>query len=273
MVTMMKKLVRGYYNMKLPQKTKFLSIGVVSVADILGRRTIEGYVANILLDFFSLQDGGVDLILIENEGDKAISRKANPETVQLLESILERINKSKTCVRIPYLIGVLPADYEASFELAHKFNALGVWMDTLVDKVSPKYTDKSIVINIDLKDVLKYKGNKMLYVEVQPRNFYKILDKKPLEESVKLAKQYADAVCIVGEENPPSLDLLRNVRNITGENYPIGVSGKLSSDNITDYFGLADFGVFFSHLREDSNYEKPIDLKRVKHLTSIIKGC
>ena len=249
----------------------FKAIGVLSLPDDLGKRSFEDYISSLLLDFFSLQDGGIDLILIENEGDKAASRRANPQTIDLLSEFLGVMDKAKACVRIPYLIGVLPADYEASFDLAKRFNALGVWMDTLVDRVSPKYIDEKIVIDINPEDVLKYKGKKKLYVEVQPRNFYEILDRKRLEESVGIARKYADAICVVGENSPPSLALLRRSREVVGENYPIGVSGKLSTGNIQSYVGIADFGVFFSSLRGNGDYNKPIDEERVRLLIERIK--
>ncbi len=248
---------------------RFEAIGTLSLPDVLGRTNFMAYLDSALKDLFNLQDGGIDMILIENQGDKAKSRKALPQTIDLMARVMEGLRKE---IKVPYLMAILPADYEASFGLAKRFDASGVWMDTLVDTVSPTYTANHVVIEIDTEDVLRHKDGIKLFTEVQARNFYRMLDEKPLEQSIEMAKRYADAICIVGENKPPSLGLVENARKLVGEDYPIGIAGKLNMDNIARYVGLVDFGVFFSYLRENGDYGKPIDKIRVKNIMGRIRG-
>ncbi|MBI2671294.1 hypothetical protein HYX18_04955 [Candidatus Woesearchaeota archaeon] len=245
----------------------FNAVGVLSLLDTLGERNFKRYIKVILQDLHNLQDGGINAILIENDGDTATSRRAFPETVRLFTEIMDTIQRE---IRVPYLVGVLPADYESSFDIAKRFNAFGVWMDTLVDRVSPNYTQDSFIININPEEVVKYKNGVNLFAEVQPRNFYELIGGKNLEQSVKSAKHYADAICLVGEKEPLPLDLVKNIRKIVGESYPIGVSGGLSVGNIASYTKIANFGIFFSYLREDSDYKKRVDIKRVRTLMNKI---
>lgn len=221
------------------------------------------YLDAALQDLYRMQYGGIGMVLIENEGRAAKDRKAPEQTVELMDMVLREMVPS---IHVPYLIAVLPCDYEASFDLAQQFNASGIWMDTLVDKASPLYTESDVVIDLDPGEVVKNKGGLKLFTEVQARNFYQMLENRPLEESVEQARKYADAICVVGESGPPSLGLVKRARGLVGEGYMLGVAGKLNDANINPYIGIADFGVFFSHLRRDGQYANPVSLTRVTEL-------
>ncbi len=240
---------------------EFEVIGVLSLPDRVGTGGFEGYRRAAERDLLGLQDGGVDTILIENSGETATSRLLPENVSRLMKSAMRALKPS---IRVPFLVGALPVDFSSALDLAKDFGGKGIWMDTLVDRVSPKYLggDLEIALESGHLDYLRLiKDDKLVYAEVQPRNFYRVLDNRPLIESVRRVKEHADALCIVGENGPPGLDLVRQVRDAAGKR--IGVSGGLNAENIGQYVGTADFGVVFSSIRYDGKYDEHVDPHRV----------
>ncbi|MBI4018569.1 MAG: hypothetical protein HY368_03080 [Candidatus Aenigmarchaeota archaeon] len=243
-------------------------MAVLGIPDIGSDRTIN----QIMKDLDVLQEGGVDGLLIENHGDSADVFLRDQDVNRFLYRTMERI---RPLISEELLMGFckLPPDrYADSFRMPRNFGLDFVWMDTLVDRIRARYTHQPVEVKPDIGEVLRYKSESGLKIlsEIQPGNFYELLERRPVEESAAAAVQAgADSIIVVRYKgfDEGSLEMARAV---VGQGYPVGVTGGINARNIATYEGKAEYAVLYSSLRKDGIPENPVDASRLKAVRSAL---
>lgn len=244
-------------------------IGVVGVPDIDDGETIE----SVRRDLHALQEGGVDGLLIENLGDTFRSYTGNKGVVDFFRRVMDALREE---IVIPLGVCLLPNHKEYvtdAFKIADEYDADFTWLDTFVDKASPTYTPRRyepLVIEPDPREILGHKTTR-LFTEIQPRNFYRMLEEKPIEYSAEEAKRNgADSIVVVRDDTYTE-DRLSSVRAAVGPSYPLGITGRLDASNIQQYVGRVQYGVIYAFFRVKQKHENRVNAVRVKNLMSLVR--
>lgn len=181
--------------------SKLKIIGVLGVPDIGDSFFLE----QLRRDLDALQEGGVDALLIENFGDEMPCN--SDATISYFQGALDVIHGG---IHVPFGIALLPHEYVEVFRIADRFDADFVWFDTFVDPVAPKYTPTRIEIRPNPVAISRH-GTRPIYTEIQPRNFYYMLEETPIEVSAyKALVGGADSITVVRDETYRESSLTRS---------------------------------------------------------------
>ncbi len=212
-----------------------------------------------LSDFLSLQSGGVDAVIIENEFDGKKSPYGeflNPLQRKTMFNIVAFLNLYAT---VPLGFCVLLNDYETAFLLAKKFRGRFIRLDTFVDSIE-RISDRIKIIPVPEKilDFRKKIGaeNVEIWADVHVKHA-KMLGSRSLEDSAMLAlKNKASKIIITGDwtgKPPKGSDLSRIEKIIPREFLVIG-SG-VDRKNISRYNKYASSVIIGSAFKKKGRVE------------------
>lgn len=234
-----------------------------------------GYVAKkAIKDIRSLQEGGINGILIENWKEDSREEFVSPESAEVLDQVMEKIVGKLT---VPFGFNILNNDYKLAFNLAAKYHAAFVELDVFVDRVESDFKfsqaakDNPFEINPDPAKIISFiqsvgAGDVPLFCFIQPKH-YKMLDRnKSIEQSASEAgKAGAKAVLVTKETGTaPTLDLVKKAKGATS--LPVGIGSGLSSENAEEYLSVADFAIVGTSIKEGNITDNPVDVQKTKSL-------
>jgi len=242
-------------------------IGVVGIPD-----SVED-IDSIRRDLNALQEGGIDGLLIENLGDTPSSYRGDTVVADFFRKTLEGIRAEISSKFGLCLLPHRPTYNTAVFQIAKDFGADFVWFDTLVDKVSPTYTPRRyepLEINPNSRRILSQK-TVPVFTEIQPRNFYRMLENKSIHQSaIEARRSGADSITVVRHDDCKE-QTLDKVRAIVGPTYPLGITGKLDPTNVQQYIGRAQYAVIYGYFRERGTHDRRVNPLRVRNLMAMVK--
>jgi hypothetical protein len=263
--------------------TKKPVIGVLHLDYLEGQSEYRGWgylISRAQSDFYNLQDGGIDGVLIENWKEDTVGIRANPENVECMRCVCQYL---PPIAKVPLGINVLNNDYQASFDIAKDIGAKFVQLDVFVDHVqtefdfSPSAKEHPFEIKPSPKEIIDYRKeigaeDIALLTFIQPKH-YKMLERKSIETSAKQAiENGADALIVTGKRTgtAPTFDNIIRAKKVA-KDVPVGLGSGFSRKNAKDFLPLIDFAIVGTDLKYENNTDNPVDIERVKELMKIIQ--
>lgn len=190
---------------------------------------IDSLVEHALRDLATLEDAGVDGVLVENEYDRPHRVKATAEVT----AAMTRITRDLVAARRSARIGceILLNDPLASLAAAGAAGADFIRSDYFVDRMSrPEYGE----FEIDPEGLLRYRdaigaGSVLVLADIQVK-YATMIEPRPLAASARLAaRSGADAVIVTGtmSGNAPSVGDLEAAAG----DLPVLIGSGLDPDN------------------------------------------
>lgn len=234
------------------------------------------YVVNkALKDIKSLQDGGINGILVENWKEFSVGEFVSSETAKNFKDVVQKISKY---IKIPFSINVLNNDYKLAFSVAKSAGASFVELDVFVDRVRSDFqnnTDaikKPFVIEPKPREIWDYAKSISaetipLFVFVQPKHYIMLDKDKTIEESTKQAITNGASAVLVTKATgfAPTIDLIERVKKVAG-NTPVGIGSGFNAENAKDFLEIVDFAVVGTSIKVDGVTDYPVDGNKVKSL-------
>jgi membrane complex biogenesis BtpA family protein len=247
-------------------------IGVIHLPPLPGYPASPGLAATrdkALADLAALEAGGVDGVLVENEGDKPHRIEAGRETIALMTRITRDLVAAarRTVIGIEILLN----DPTASLAVAVSSGARFIRTDYFVDRmVRPEYGGE---MKIDPVGLMAYRrrlsaGDVLVLADIQVK-YATMLDRRTIGESTRLAEQHgADAIVVTGMTTGDA-PLKGDVKEAheTVENRPILVGSGLTAANAADLLAVADGAIVGTSLQTDAS----VDVEKVRALMTIVR--
>ncbi|WP_158780393.1 BtpA/SgcQ family protein [Pantoea sp. BAV 3049] len=272
----------------LPQKSNALEtlfqvkkpvIGVIHLQPLPGAPRYNGqpmrevYDAAVA-DALTLSRGGVDGIIIENASDLPFARPEHigPETVAALTAACLAVrNAVDTPIGITCVAnGAIPA-----LAIAKAVGARWV----RVNQWANAYIANEGFINGPAPEAMRYRSmidarDVAIFADVHVKfGAHAITADRSIPEQATDAEWFdADVLIATGTRtgNPTSTSEVDEVRN--GTNLPVIVGSGLSPSQVPELFATADGAIIGQWLKQDGQWWKPVDPKRVEELmTAVMK--
>ncbi|MDO8617307.1 MAG: BtpA/SgcQ family protein [Candidatus Uhrbacteria bacterium] len=264
----------------ISDRKKPIVIGMVHFSALEGSDGFEGdkqlVLDRAMEDLRTLQEGGVDAVLFENNFDTP-KFAALPKQVALHFEVLLEALTPKT--RVPWGISALWNDYAFGFRMCKKFGGVMVRVPVFVDSVLTTYgrfmAEPKKVLEarreLDATEILLLADVHVKHAElIQPR---------PFEESTRAAVEAgADAIIITGQwtGDPPSPEQCKLARKTVGAHMPILTGSGMTAENVESFLPFIDgciVGTAFKErdidfsTRQGPNIveaERRLDLEKIK---------
>ncbi len=190
-------------------------IGMVHLKTLPGypqHTSIEEVMLLAVAEAKTLEEGGVDAILVENSFDDPHQKYVAPEIIAAFTRIADAIRKA---VNVPIGICVLWNDYKASLAIAKVVGGSFVRVPIFTEAV----VTASGIIEGSPYDVISYRqkiraGNIKIMADIQVKHAAPIAP-RPIEESAREATAFgADEIIVTGRYTGdcPAIDDLQKVR-------------------------------------------------------------
>lgn len=235
---------------------------------------VDYLVKKALKDLKTLQYGGVDGVIIENEWDHPHTLKIGKTQRAALTVITKAVVEA---ANIPVGLSVLLNDWETAFAVSKITGANFIRLDVFVDHAYDPNWEIEIKENpIEIINFRKQlKGEKILLMADIQVKYKKMLEKKTKAQSAIEAVGYgADMVVVTGEGKMrgPSIYDLKSVKRAIGKT-PVIVGNGIGADNFKNYLPYADgfiVGYSFKSLEDGPETGgEEISLSKVKKIMSI----
>lgn len=203
---------------------------------------------------------GVDAVLIEN-----YSYYSDAKTVEYVLDYLCSYHPN-----IVYGVNIL-GDYKKAFELASKYNAKFIQIDSVAGHL-PFKEDKNFAT--ELKN-LRSSVDSFLLGGVRFK-YQPVLSGLSLEEDLSNGMKRCDAIVVTGEATGISTDLekIKEFRKIIGTK-PLIVGAGLNYNNCLEQLEIADGGIVGSYFKEghiDSGEVSPANVERFMNKVKILRN-
>lgn len=192
--------------------------------------TIDAMIDIALADLESLQQGGVDGVLVENDFDQPHTLIGGAEVVSAMTRVSREVVSR---AHVPVGVEVLLNDWRASLAVAAAAGARFIRLDFFVDRVRSKLG----VIEPEPAAVLAYRrqiraDHVLIFADLQVKYSTPVDGPKPIEQSAReAALAGADVVIVTGTETGigPSIEDLRAARS---GGVPVLIGSGLSAANV-----------------------------------------
>ncbi len=261
---------------------KFLStgdekvIGMVHLKALPGTKDFNNDLQDVyqqaLKDAQTLEEAGVDALMVENMGDVPFAETLDIEQTAALSAISALI---KEAVDIPIGIDAAFNDYKSALAVAKSVGAKFVRIPVFVDTV---VFDGGVVEPCARKAIAyrqKLNAEEIeIYADVQVKHSHPLIQSVRIEESAKNAEMAgADAVIVtgtaIGDETP--MELIRKVRKTV--KIPLIVGSGVKKENICEQLRDADGAIVGSSLKERGDIANPVSKTLTKALMLALKEC
>jgi uncharacterized protein len=258
-------------------KTKKPVIGMLHLDWLEGEnfKGIDHVVGQATKDIESLQDGGINGILIENWKENSIGEFVSDETAKNFREVVDKV---KDQIKIPFGINVLNNDYKLAFLTAKESGASFVELDVFSDKVQSDFQNNEeaiknpFVIDPKPKEIWDYAKSTgvehiPLFVFVQPKHYIMLDKEKTIEESTKEAVENGASAVLVTKATgfAPTIGLIERVKKAAGDT-PVGIGSGFSTENANEFMKVVDFAVVGTSIKVGDETDSPVDIKRVQEL-------
>ena len=219
---------------------------------IIGMLHLSGYgrdkvLENAMREIDILYRNGVNAVLVENYfGDRVDVENALKHLQQWYPDKVYGVN----------MLG----DPDRAFDLARKYGAKFVQMDSVCGHLEPNYERPF------LKKLEAMRGNGDIFLLGGVRFKYQpVRSGRSLEEDLKLGMERCDAIVVTGEGTGISTDLekIKTFRTILGD-FPLIVGAGMMAETAREQLTFSDGAIVGSYFKEYGEAEYPVDEERVR---------
>ena len=184
-------------------------------------------------DLTTLQEGGVDAIMFENNFDTPKFAELPTSIAQHFEELIAELVPE---TKLPWGIVPLWNDYRFGFEMCKKYGGMMVRVPVFVDSVETVYG----TFEANAKEVLQAQKeigveSVLILADVQVKHA-KMLHPRPFTESVEEAMQeLADGVIVTGTwtGDPPSVEQCAEARSTVGDRGLVLTGSGMTAENLS----------------------------------------
>jgi membrane complex biogenesis BtpA family protein len=230
----------------------------------------EKIFAQAVQDAKTLEENGVDAIIVENMGDGPFAQKLDIAQIAALSIAASKV---KDAVHIPVGIDAAFCDYETSLSIAHAIGGEFVRIPVFVDTVE----FYGGIIYPCARDCMNFRRNLgaedvMVLADIQVKHTNMVLTHVTIESSAKNAAACgADGIIVtgaaIGTETP--IEMIERVKKVV--KIPVIAGSGVSPSNIKAQFKIADGAIVGSSLKEGGDITNPISGKLVRELLDGLK--
>lgn len=265
------------------KKNSHIIIGAVHLPPLLGYPRFPGLQAALshaISDLRTLEKGGADGIIFENNYDIPHTPLANPGSIVSMALVGQELRKA---TQLPMGVNVLWNDFRAALALAKLLGLQFIRVPVFVDDVKTQYgtmrtTPREVIqtrTSLHAEDVA-------LFTDIQVKHA-KMISKRTLFQSAQLAiKAGSDALIVTGRwtGEAPVEEQLASLRAQI-HSFPILVGSGLDAKNVSQLFRHANGGIVSTSLKQGAgsnsevnikSYRQRIDLQKVKRLVTVGEG-
>jgi uncharacterized protein len=241
-------------------------IGMVHLLPLLGSTTytsLEDIISQGRADITALQAGGINAIMLENDGDSPYSEFLDLPQATCLAIVCQELAKD---IKVPFGYTVLLNDWKTALSLAKLTGADFIRLDTYVDTV--KRISDGTVITPDPKAIQAFRKsiqaeNIKIYTDVHVKHT-EMVNTKTLETSITEAVAAgSDGIIITGSwtgQEPVIDDLAVAKKVVTG--VPLIVGSGINAQNINQLMSYAEIAIVGSSIKTSGK----VDAAKVKEL-------
>jgi membrane complex biogenesis BtpA family protein len=219
-----------------------------------GFTDLEGVYTSAKQDLLSLQRGGVDAVIFENNYDLPHKIIVGHETTAAMTYLITRL---KSLITTPYGVSVLWNDYRSALSIAQTCQASFVRIPAFVDDVQTQYGP----VFSNPTDVINYRHQIMaedisLFTDIQVKHSQMIKANKTIQLSAKQAIiSGSNGLIITGKwtGQAPDINKLKIIKNLN-LNSPVIIGSGVSVDNISNLINLTDGFIVSTSLKTPSGY-------------------
>lgn len=248
-------------------------IGMVHLLPLPGTPLYGGNMSEVynqaITDARTLEEGGVNALMIENFGDMPYKKTLEIEQVAALAAVSAVIRQQ---TNLPIGIDAAFCDYKAALSTALAAKADFVRLAVFVDTVE-SFNGIMEPCSADAVAYRKAIGAEhiAIFADVQVKHTHMLIPNIPIEESAQVAVScMADAIIVTGThtggETP--LDSVKRVKAVV--DCPVVIGSGVSSKNIKEQLNIADGAIVGSSLKSTNHSSSPIDLVKVQSLVENI---
>ncbi|MGE0460019.1 MAG: BtpA/SgcQ family protein [Vicinamibacterales bacterium] len=242
-------------------------IGVIHLPPLPGYPASPGLPAAVrhaLADLDALVAGGVDGVLVENDGDQPHRVTAAPETIACMTAIARALVEAAG--EVPIGVEILLNDPQASLAVAQAAGARFIRTDYFVDRMTrPEYGGEMAIDPVGLMECRKRLGahDILVLADIQVKHA-RMIQPQPLAESATLAREHgADGIIVTGTLTgvPPGARDLQEARQGAGA-VPVLVGSGLDESNAQELIPAADGAIVGTSLKTGAR----VDPDKVRRL-------
>jgi uncharacterized protein len=248
-------------------------IGVLALPPLMGYPEFAGMTALLdraLSDLHTLEAGGVDGVLIENDYDHPHTLTGGPEIIASFTRVAAEVTRR---AQVPVGLEVLLNDWRSSLAIAHAVGAQFVRLDFFVDRVRIA----AGVIEPEPQAIIAYRKkigaeHIVLCTDIQVKYSTLLEEGKTLGTSARQAIACgAGAIVVTGRVTgePPTLADLREAHT-AAEGCPVLIGSGLAPQNAGELMQVADGAIVGTALRQSMAAEEPVLLERVQKLMAVV---
>lgn len=248
-------------------------VGVIHLPPLPGYADspgVEGVIGKALGDLHALESGGVDGVLVENEGDRPHRVEASSETV----AVMTRVTRELVLAAKQVFVGIeiLLNDPEASLAVALAAGARFIRTDYFVDPMErPEHGGPMRIAPEALMSFRHRVGadHVLVLADVQVK-YARMLVNRSLATSARLAREKgADAVIVTGgiTGQPPKRGDVEEAKHGSGD-WPVLIGSGLDVDNAKELLSVADGGVIGTSLKGGDH----VDPEKVRALMEAVRA-
>jgi len=222
-------------------------------------------------DIEALQEGGVDGIMLSNEG--SLPWMTNPPPVTTA-SMAAQIGIARSAIRIPFGVHVI-WNPMATLDLAAAVEADYGW-----EVFTGVYASDFGLWNTNVGETARHRrrigasGVRLLFEVVPEAAVY--LGSRTIVEQVHSTffNALPDALCVAGLKpgEPASLDVVREIKAVN-QDVPVLVSTGVKESTVSEQLAAADGAIVGSALKKDGNLWNHVDAERVKSFMRVAKSA
>ncbi len=242
-------------------------IGMVHLPPLPGKSGYKGMnhvMKSGLRDARSLEQGGIDAVLVENYGDMPFSIKVSKETVAAMTMVCCEIKK---ILDVPVGVNVLRNDWEAALGLAKVLNLDFIRVNVYTGATA---TEQGIIEG-EAAQIHRYKNdlniNASVLADIHVKHgeqIYPMDIVKGARDAVDRGK--ADGIIISGEETGTPVDLVELKRAKDSVQAPVLVGSGLTVNNAINVLKKADGAIVGTSIKENEDIHNQVSVEKVKEL-------
>lgn len=229
---------------------------------------LDKFVEKAKKDLYSLEKGGVDAALIENDGDQPCQVEGVADVVAPMTAVAYELSKIAS---IPLGVEVLLNDPKASLSIAKTAGLDFIRCDYFVDRMKREGYGE---FKIDPKGVIEFRKkikaeNVKILADVQVK-YATMLEKKTITTSVEQAiHEGAEGVIVSGTISgiEPNVQDLKEAKVAAKGRIPIIAGSGFSINNAKKLLRYADWAIVGNSVKTNGF----VDTKKVKELMKLVK--
>ncbi|MCR4434824.1 MAG: BtpA/SgcQ family protein [Clostridiales bacterium] len=222
-------------------------------------------------DAITLEQSGMDAIIVENMGDNPFGVVLDTEQSCALAVVSANVAQK---VKIPIGIDAAMNDYKTSFSIAKAIDGAFVRIPVFVDTVE----FFGGIIRPCAREAMIFRKNLQaenikILADIQVKHTHMVLPHVSIEDSAKAAESCgADGIIVTGThmgvETP--IEIIQRVRKVT--RLPLIAGSGVKTTNIKEQLSIADGAIVGSSLKEGGAVENPVSLELAKDLINALRG-